>query len=421
MRLFKKISLALSAVLMTLSNALAGDKSAASQEWRSYAEPLASIGERVAKLLPDPEDPLQRQELYRQLFSFISGAYWGLLYQDPDNPDFVYFGYEYAAPDADTIHSLTPIRGDGVYKISGRRGSALMVTFTIGAGEFYTRGAEERMQPNFGDYDLDTLHIGKDGRFEVILSQTRPAGYSGDWWHLDPKATNILARQRSYDWGNEIAGQLAIQRLDRPIRRPLKTAEQLAQDLRQVAVWAESFAKWNIEFINGMRRRGLVNQLEIVGFEETGGFQIQKYIQGLFDIQPDEALIYESEIPAQCRYWNVQLTDELFNTLEKMNRNHQSALNGHYARLDADGKFRAVISAQDPGVPNWLDTEGYRRGAIFGRWLQCSGNPVPTLKKVKVSEVRQHLPADTPVVSPQAREEALRLKRENLQMRHRWN
>ena len=38
--------------------------------------------------------------------------------------------------------------------------------------------------------------------------------------------------------------------------------------------------------------------------------------------------------------------------------NRQSSLNGHQAVLDPDGVFRAVISARDPGVPNWLDTGG---------------------------------------------------------------
>ena len=115
------LRLRLSAVFRKLSNALAVDQSPGSLEWRACAEPLAEIGARVVKLLPDPENPLQRQELYRQLFSFLSGAYWGLLYQDPDNPDFVYFGYEWAGPDADTILSLTPLRGSRARRNASKR------------------------------------------------------------------------------------------------------------------------------------------------------------------------------------------------------------------------------------------------------------------------------------------------------------
>ena len=117
MKLMEKIRFPLATALTALAGRLTGDNSPAAKEWRSYAGPLADIGGRVAKLLPDPDNALQRHELYRQLFSFISGAYWGLLYQDPDNPDFVYFGYEWAGPDTDTVLSLTPLRGDGVYKL----------------------------------------------------------------------------------------------------------------------------------------------------------------------------------------------------------------------------------------------------------------------------------------------------------------
>src|SRR3546814_3501739 len=47
--------------------------------------------------------------------------------------------------------------------------------------------------------------------------------------------------------------------------------------------------------------------------------------------------------------------------------NNHSSLNDAQARVDKDGLFRAVISAQDPGVPNWLDTAGNASGAVQGR------------------------------------------------------
>jgi hypothetical protein len=71
-------------------------------------------------------------------------------------------------------------------------------------------------------------------------------------------------------------------------------------------------------------------------------------------------------------------------------------------------------------VHNWLDTGGFTEGTIFGRWLQCSSAPVPALTKVKLAEVREHLPADTPVVSPEERLELLRRRRIGAQLRRRW-
>lgn len=393
----------------------------ASVEWCSYIEPLLPIAERVARTMPESSNPLLRQELYRQMFSLIAQGYWHLVYQDPDNPDFVPFWYNYGAPNPDDLYTSTPIRGDGVYKISGTRGSARIVTFSVGSGVFYTRGIGNQQGKMLGDYDLDAIDINKDGTFEVILSGARPEGYSGNWWRLDPNGTYILVRQRYYDWRNEVAGRLAIQRLDQAIVRPRPTAERLAENMRQIAEWTESWAKWTIEFINRLYRLGYVNKVEVNGLHEVGGYAIQKYVMGIWDIAPDEALIYETEIPEEARYWSLELVDELYATLDHMNLNRQSSLNGHSARVDSDGKFRGVLCAQDPGVPNWLDTAGYQRGGIFGRWQQCNRYPEPQCKVVKLVELRKHLPADTPVISAQQRDKELRFRRESYQMRHRWN
>jgi hypothetical protein len=106
------------------------------------------------------------------------------------------------------------------------------------------------------------------------------------------------------------------------------------------------------------------------------------------------------------------------NTIDYSNR--QSSINGYTARLDKDGKFRAVITATDPGVPNWLDTAGYTQGTLFGRWKECSSFPTPQLRRVKVADVRKYLPAETPTVSAEERDKAIRLRRLGAQMRKRW-
>jgi hypothetical protein len=90
------------------------------------------------------------------------------------------------------------------------------------------------------------------------------------------------------------------------------------------------------------------------------------------------------------------------------------------AHIDSDGKFRAVISRLDPGVPNWLDKADYPWGVIQMRWNLASVYPNPTIKKVPVADVRQHVPSDTPIVTPAERHEQLRIRRESAQLRRIW-
>jgi len=128
--------------------------------------------------------------------------------------------------------------------------------------------------------------------------------------------------------------------------------------------------------------------------------------------------LLETDLPDSVLYWNVQLSDMMWNGIDWMNR--QSSLNGGQARLDSDGRFRAIIAIADPGVPNWLDTGGNREGAIMLRWTRASSGPAPSLRVIDAASLRDHLPDDTPVISPDERERQLRARRRSVQMRRRW-
>ena len=152
--------------------------------------------------------------------------------------------------------------------------------------------------------------------------------------------------------------------------------------------------------------------------ETMGGLPSQIYYDGIYEIADDEALVIETELPARCRYWQALVADDRFCTVDWVNR--QSSLNDTQARLDADGCFRFVVSKQDPGVPNWLDKADYPWGVIQMRLNRADSCPEPAIVKVKVADVRAHLPADTPVVTPEERRAHLRARREAAQLRRIW-
>jgi hypothetical protein len=148
------------------------------------------------------------------------------------------------------------------------------------------------------------------------------------------------------------------------------------------------------------------------------GLTGQFYYEGAYELADDEALITEVKVPAHFRYWSIILTNDLYETTDWYN--NQSSLNDAQGVVDSDGVFRTVISARDPGVHNWLDTAGYASGAIQGRWFEASEKPMPTIKKVKLAEVKDHLPADTKIVTREERALALRNRRLAVQMRIIW-
>ena len=390
-------------------------------EWSDYLAQLEPVAKRLVDKIRAPDDVLSRLEMYRMMMSAIAGGYLGLVYNDPDYPEWVPMlssALNFAAPVPDFTYTYTyaQIRGEGTYRIAGYRGTSLFAVLTV-SETYFTRTDDPK--PGLANYDLDELTIAADGAFEVILSAERPPGHRGDWWYLDPRATNLGVRHAMYDWLREVDPRMMIERLDVPAARPRMSADELSARMAGVAQWVEyGIQPWLIHLAES-RGKGILNRFEVHDYSGfTGTSWPQTYLEGLYDIDEGEALIIETELPERVRYWSFLLTDDLFATIDWTHR--QSSLNGHQARIDTDGHFRAVVAPRDPGVPNWLDTGGCLHGAIQGRWNQASSAPHPTLTRVALEDVRNHLPADTPVVTLEEREKVLRERRLGAQMRRKW-
>ena len=266
------------------------------------------------------------------------------------------------------------------------------------------------------------ITVNDDGTFEFILSAERPADYHGDWMKLEPGSTHIWIRQMAYDWENERDAKFAIERLDVPARRPRESATQMTDRMKRMAVvvdsWTNQMLRWE-QYVKKANGKAIpTNGIRVLDLTQSGAIGTQHYAQGKFDLAEDEALIIDVEIPEQCRYWMFHLGDEFFSSLDWLH--NPVTINGHYARIDSDGRFRAIVSAKDPGVANWLDTSGYQRGIIVGRWKECSSFPTPDIKKVKLDEVMKHLPEETVMLSPEQRDAEIRRKRTAAQLRRRW-
>jgi hypothetical protein len=364
--------------------------------------------EDLLGLLPHPDDELERQDAYalvvKSLAQLTMSSFGSASY--PDFVPAVGSVFNGACPDPDFVYLTTQLDGRGTYRLAGYRGTTRFVTAVLSGPA--VRPAE---------LDLDELTVADDGWFEVLLSAERPADHAGDWRPLDPGVTALSLRQASYDWRNEVDGRFTIERLDVPASPPAPDASTRAKQLQQSLTAAVPYARMWLEHVAGLRRRGMVNRLELDDWADRGGIPGQWYFQGIFELEPDEAILLETDVP-DCRYWNVQLSDPLWNAIDWIH--HQSGLNGFQARLDRDSRFRAVVAVGDPGVPNWLDPGGYRRGTILGRWNKPSVPVLPTLTVMPFAQVRSHLPADTPVVTPVERQRSLRKRREGAQLRRRW-
>lgn len=308
--------------------------------------------------------------------------------------------------------SALKLDGARTYRIRGHRGTTRMLLLQVESG--FWPDAPERMR-TLGNYDIDALKVEPDGTFEIVVSATP---HEGNWFPLDPQSRSncILVREAFYDWEHEGATELSIELADGLPSGPwvedeATYAERLDDALRCM--------RYPVRYFSGSITDNVVKAVGYHAFHAPtfggGASSAATYNIAAYDLAPDEALIIESEIP-DPKYWGVMLTDGWTQTVDYVF--HQSSLNGHQARLDSDGKFRAVVSQRDPMVPNWLDPVDSLRGQVQVRWYYAQRAATPIARKVRFDEIRDYLPADTPSVGPDARAAALSVRRRAVHARY---
>lgn len=111
------------------------------------------------------------------------------------------------------------------------------------------------------------------------------------------------------------------------------------------------------------------------------------YSMAPFLIGPDEALVMTGRWP-DCRFGNVCLWNRFQQTFDYSSRS--VSLNRTQTKLDEDGRFSMILAHEDPGLPNWLDTEGNPFGLVFWRFFLVEGSvETPQAKLVKLSDIRK--------------------------------
>ena len=277
-----------------------------------------------------------------------------------DNPDTMYFG--------------TRVVAGHEYVVTGTRGTTTDVSFQLLGGE-YTDEVVPDSETAFDDRKLD---IAADGTFE---------------WRFTPDTNAQLVIREVYnDWSAQ-RGSFAIARTDTAGTAPPPLTKELIerryatagkQLVQRVKTWLQ-FPKW---FYDNLP----VNTLTAPRLT-PGGLATQYSSVGHYDLPPDQALILTLPV-TDAPYLGFQLGSLWYISLDYIN--HQTSLNGTQAQADPDGKIRIVVADQSPGVTNWIETLGHRKGYLQFRWQRVSRQLTeadgPTLELVDLGAVPDKLP-----------------------------
>jgi len=234
----------------------------------------------------------------------------------------------------------------------------------------------------------------------------KPPKDGGAWLKTDVGVETILLRYTDETWDNRPNNDwIMIENLCRncpDFPAPL-TPENMAQLLNRTSQSLhDRTASWT-----GISNRiwTLIPANKISKPRITpNGLTNQYSAFGKFDLGADEALLLT--IPkSNADYQGIQLGNRWFHSLDFKHR--QSSLTRNQSQIGPDGLITFVVSRQDPGIWNWLDTNELEQGLIMIRW---QGTEIPpssemTTQKVKFSTLDAILPPETRYVSAQERKQ----------------
>jgi hypothetical protein len=337
---------------------------------------LRSIADRYAGeewMISGPEDV---GGALRSLGHLIEGGFVGHFEGTPEAPVWraiVTSTRKSLGDNADALYFDTPIAGVHAYRVTGNLDGAVYTSFTIEENG-PDGGFPERTGGVFNDAHFD---VDAHGNYEVFLGgPERPR----NWMALTPAATRITTR---HYWEER------SRPADMPVRNPALTIERLDADGPPPIPDDASVAAGFRRVTNYVRTRtvdmGPPMQGEQPPFvsREPNSFPPPvppadhslaaidaSYSMAPYVLGPDEALLITARWP-ECRFANVNLWNRHMQTFDYVHRS--VGLNRAETVLEPDGSFRVVIAHRDPGVPNWLDTEGRPFGLVFWRFFLPEG------------------------------------------------
>lgn len=309
----------------------------------------------------------------------VPGSRWG-----GDSPDFIY--------------RTIPIAHGGRYEIRGRPTGKEPPTVT------YQLIATRAAPVSLGLLDSLDIATEESGDFVLTIDETAADGRTN---HLQtkPGADHLMIRDALGDWLTQRPNDLRVRRLNPPDRAPL-SEEELAQRAAQSALDGLYYTYYTTQSGAGQ----LPNEVRVpVSSGAFGGMPTQWGTKGNLYLGEDEALIATANA-AGAVFRNVMLTDAFHMSINYWSST--SSFNMLQMAADDDGRFTYVVAHKDPGVHNWLDTNGLTR-TIFGhRWqsIPCaySGEtPTISVRTVQFRELEKELPAGIRRIDATARREQI--------------
>ncbi|MFA9409710.1 MAG: DUF1214 domain-containing protein [Deltaproteobacteria bacterium] len=393
--------------------------------WNLFADQLKEVGEKIVGPI-GARSPRERADGFRYLAALIASGHELEMEADRAHPVLA--------------RAFTPIRsfvGDGPDTLyhDAKLDESLSYEFTIRRGDDIFFSIVVYASDDDGMRSMTSFLIDKDIVFEedggdqvaaIHISAERPEG-AKNWLKLEAKEPFIMTRQYfpecviEVDKGKYRAAIMNIECVD-DVPPPTQYAvEDLSAGLGRLIAFMHDtvdaglgvsaiVGMSNIEYDNDAHstptRIGADGQLAVEEeeHEEYTSDEVFDMIDpkvvannlpgpGIgysgvsFKIADDEAILIEgTDVP--CRYWSCQIFDNYLQAGDY--RHYPVAINNRQVVYDEGGSFRIYASRENPGVKNWVSTEGRRRGQVVLRTLLAETDLFPEMSVIKLADIPAH-------------------------------
>jgi hypothetical protein len=394
--------------------------------WNRFCDQLREAGSLVFKDA-NPGAPIHRADAYRFLTQNLGQAFdLALETRDPAYPQI----HPFCTPTrklggdvADFTYRQAWIDGRHAYRITGKRGTARFFNVTVQGPrpeKMPGTGSPSLHEP-FGDIpeaNITGQQIKADahGNFELYIGGEKRAG---NWLPTTPGSRKLFIRE-GFDAWFEQPTTLSIERLGMNGPRPVPGADQMIEAMH----WAGDFltgmmGDWpehSWRYSGGVVDPAFTNQFPPNKTADSAldAKRGRMAAHMIWELKPDEALIVEMD--NHDGFWIFGMGGVFVGSMDFLYR--PVSYTPARTRVDADNVVRLVIAHDDPGVHNWLDSQGFSNGNLTYRNLMSQNPARFRTQLVKRSALLSALPAGTAMVTPAERLALLQTRYNSIKQRY---
>lgn len=387
--------------------------------WDDFCDRLKQAGERVFKD-HNGTSGIHRADGFRFLTQNLGQAFdLALETRNTRYPQIHTFSHptrKLGGDCADFLYQQAWIDGTSTYRITGERGTAPFFNITVQGPRADGPGV---LHEPFGDTPEANLsgaqlNTQPDGTFEIYIGgpQREP-----NWLPTTPGSRKLFIRQ-GFDRWEERPARIRIERVDMTEPRPVPSPSEMISAIG----WAGDFltgtmSDWpEFPFTHGGVDAEHPNRFPDVTATGADAKRGRAAVNMHWRLAPDDALIVEFDTHGGL--WMLTNMGPFFASMDYLYR--PVSYTPSRTAVDTDGRVRLVLSHDDPGYHNWLDTQGFERGNLTYRHMLGGEPAVLRTRVIKRADLAEALQRDTATVTPAERTAQMWARFNGIRQRYGW-